>query len=136
MRVLLVGADLEENLGLGMIAASLRAARHRVDVVSFNESAEAEAVARRVLAKRPRLVGLGIQFQHRAHDFLALARRLRQGGRGKPLRGWRRGPRTLGSQIQDPGSQMGNPGARRTHGPRIGTTWNEAGTRRPSCLRT
>ena len=80
MRVSLVGADLEENLGLGMIAASLRAARHRVDVVAFNEAAQAEAVARRLLARRPRLVGLGIQFQHRAHDFLALARRLRKAG--------------------------------------------------------
>ncbi len=77
MRVTLVGADLEENLGLGMIAASLEGAGHKVVIVPFDEAKEREAVARRVLASRPELVGLGIQFQHRAHDFLALSRRLR-----------------------------------------------------------
>jgi radical SAM superfamily enzyme YgiQ (UPF0313 family) len=77
MRVTLVGADLEENLGLGMIAASLEGAGHKVVIVPFDEAKERESVARRVLASRPELVGLGIQFQHRAHDFLALSRRLR-----------------------------------------------------------
>lgn len=77
MRVTLVGADLEENLGLGMIAASLEGAGHKVRVVPFDEASAREAVAKRVLGTRPDVIGLGIQFQHRAHDFLALARRLR-----------------------------------------------------------
>ncbi len=77
MRVTLVGADLEENLGLGMIAASLSDAGHTVAIVPFDEAEERESVARRVLAARPDLVGLGVQFQHRAFDFLALSRRLR-----------------------------------------------------------
>jgi radical SAM superfamily enzyme YgiQ (UPF0313 family) len=77
MRVTLVGADLEENLGLGMIAASLEGAGHKVRVVPFDESGAREQVARQVLGTRPDVIGLGIQFQHRAHDFLSLARRLR-----------------------------------------------------------
>lgn len=80
MLISLVGADLEENLGLGMIAASLKAAGHQVEVLPFNEAQEAAAVVRRLLGSRPRLVGLGIQFQHRAHEFLSLAGWLRAEG--------------------------------------------------------
>ncbi|MBN1610083.1 MAG: B12-binding domain-containing radical SAM protein [Polyangiaceae bacterium] len=80
MRVLLVGSDCEENLGLAMVAAALVRARHRVEVVAFNEASELEAVAEQVTRRRPELIGLGIQFQHRAIEFLALARRLRELG--------------------------------------------------------
>jgi anaerobic magnesium-protoporphyrin IX monomethyl ester cyclase len=80
MRVVLVGADHEENLGLEMIAASLRRAKHRVDMVPYHEAGDVDAVVDRVLARRPQMVGLAIQFQFRAHDFMLLARRLRRGG--------------------------------------------------------
>jgi anaerobic magnesium-protoporphyrin IX monomethyl ester cyclase len=80
MRVLLVGSDCEENLGLAMVAAALVRAKHRVEVVAFNEAGEVEEVAERVMRGRPELVGLGIQFQHRALEFLELARRLRDLG--------------------------------------------------------
>lgn len=77
MRVALVGADFEENLGLGMIAAAIEEGGHEVTVVPFNQPAEGVSVARKVLALAPDVVGLGIQFQHRAHEFLNLARQLR-----------------------------------------------------------
>lgn len=80
MRVTLVGSDCEENLGLAMIAAALTQARHRVDVIPFNEFSELEEVAGQIVKRRPQVVGLGIQFQHRSSDFLLLARRLRQLG--------------------------------------------------------
>jgi anaerobic magnesium-protoporphyrin IX monomethyl ester cyclase len=80
MRVSLVGADCEENLGLCMIAACLDRARHRVEVVGYNDLAEVDQVVERVMGHRPRLVGLGIQFQHGAYDFLHLAARLRRAG--------------------------------------------------------
>jgi anaerobic magnesium-protoporphyrin IX monomethyl ester cyclase len=82
MRVSLVGADNEENLGIEMIAASLRAAKHRVDVVPYYDAADADVVADRILARRPDLVGLAIQFQHRAREFLLLAKLLRERGFG------------------------------------------------------
>lgn len=80
MRVTLIGADFEENIGVGMIAAAAMEAGHEVDVVPFNTPDQAAEVARRALAGRPDVVGLSIQFQHRAHEFLGLSRRLRAAG--------------------------------------------------------
>ena len=80
MRIVLVGADFEENLGVGMIAAVAREAGHEVRVVPFNDPASSEEVAQLAIRERPDVIGLSMQFQHRAHEFLGLARRLR--GRG------------------------------------------------------
>ncbi len=80
MRVLLIGADFEENLGLGMIAAAAEAAGHTVAVLAFNQPSEAAQVVRRALEAKPDVIGLGVQFQHRAHEFLALSARLRAVG--------------------------------------------------------
>jgi anaerobic magnesium-protoporphyrin IX monomethyl ester cyclase len=80
MRVTLVGADLEENLGMGMIAASASDAGHRVEVLPFTESCESGNVVARVLASAPDVVGLAAQFQHRGAEFLGLAAALRRAG--------------------------------------------------------
>jgi len=80
MKLVLVGADFEENLGVGMIAASARQAGHEVVVVPFDEPESAPAVAARVVAHGPDVVGLSIQFQHRAAEFLGLAQRIRRAG--------------------------------------------------------
>jgi len=80
MRVALVGSDCEENLGVAMIAASLQEAGHQVQVIAFNEARELEDVSERILRYRPKVVGLGIQFQHRSADFLQLALELRNSG--------------------------------------------------------
>ncbi len=82
MRVTLVGADFEENLGVGMIAAVAEAAGHAVHIVAFNDPARMDRVVREVLDARPDVVGLSMQFQHRAHEFLSFARRLRAAGFG------------------------------------------------------
>ncbi len=80
MRLVLVGADFEENLGIGCIAAAAEGARHRVDVLPFNLPSEVPAIVRRVVASAPDVVGLSMQFQHRAHEFVTLARGLRAAG--------------------------------------------------------
>jgi len=80
MKIAIVGADFEENLGVGMIAAVARDRGHAVSVVPFDRPRDLEAVAARVAAEAPDVVGLSVQFQHRAHEFLALARALRQKG--------------------------------------------------------
>jgi anaerobic magnesium-protoporphyrin IX monomethyl ester cyclase len=80
MRVVLIGADSEENLGMGMIAASLSAARHRVQIVAFTEMERLDAAVAEALSQRPELVGLAMQFQHRGWGVAALAERLRQAG--------------------------------------------------------
>ena len=80
MRVFLVGADLEENLGLGMIAAVAREAGHRVEVAPFNERSQIDGLAAALADSGADVIGLSIQFQHRAQEFVALARKLRQQG--------------------------------------------------------
>jgi len=80
MRLVLVGADFEENLGMCMIAAAAESRGHRTTVVPFQRAGERPQVVAEVLAARPDVVGLAAQFQHRGTDFLALARDLRRAG--------------------------------------------------------
>jgi radical SAM superfamily enzyme YgiQ (UPF0313 family) len=80
MRLVLVGADYEENLGMCMIAAAAESAGHRTSVVPFQSSEERALVVEKVLAARPDVVGLAAQFQHRGMDYLRLARDLRRAG--------------------------------------------------------
>jgi radical SAM superfamily enzyme YgiQ (UPF0313 family) len=80
MKLVLVGADFEENLGIGMIAAAARQAGHEVAVVPFDEPESAPRVAACVAAEEPDVVGLSIQFQHRVAEFLGLARWIRRAG--------------------------------------------------------
>jgi hypothetical protein len=58
MRLTLVGADLEEDLGMGMIAAAATSAGHRVQILGFNDSAEAPSLVGRILSTSPDVVGL------------------------------------------------------------------------------
>ena len=60
MRLVLVGADFEENLGMCMIAAAAESAGHRAEVVPFQGSEERTRVVAKVLAARPDVVGLAI----------------------------------------------------------------------------
>ena len=80
MQTMLVGADFEENLGLGILAAVLEKAGHAADIVPFNVTSDTDPIVARVMAEQPELVGLSIQFQHRAHEFLGLSRALRAAG--------------------------------------------------------
>ena len=80
MRIHFVGADLEENLGIGILAAVVERQGHEPGVVSFNEASEIDRVARLAMRGAPDVIGLSIQFQHRAPEFLALARKLREDG--------------------------------------------------------
>jgi len=80
MRLVLVGADYEENLGMCMIAAAAETAGHRTSVVPFQSSEDRALVVEKVLAERPDVVGLAAQFQHRGLDYLGLARALRRAG--------------------------------------------------------
>ena len=80
MRLVLVGADFEENLGMCMIAAGAESAGHAASVVPFQSAEERARVIKKVLAARPDVVGLAAQFQHRGTDYLALACDLRRAG--------------------------------------------------------
>lgn len=80
MRIHFVGADLEENLGIGILAAVAENHGHLATIVPFNDVTETDRVVRRIVDDAPDMVGLSIQFQHRAPEFLMLARKLREAG--------------------------------------------------------
>lgn len=80
MRIHLIGADLEENLGVGILAAVAEREGHTTSIVPFNDVAEAERVTANALRGDPDVIGLSIQFQHRAHEFLGLAKKIRAAG--------------------------------------------------------
>lgn len=80
MRVVLVGAELEENLALRSIHSALAAAGHECALVAFDARDRLEDAARGALASRPDVVGLSMVFTRRAREFVDLARRLRSLG--------------------------------------------------------
>ena len=78
--VALVGPELEENLGLRYIAASLEKTGFPCEILPLDSGADVLAVRDAVLARNPAIVGLSLAFQWRAMDFFALAIALREGG--------------------------------------------------------
>src|SRR3974390_1859945 len=80
MKIALVGAELEENLGLRYIASALETRGHQADIVPFNEARDTDDVVRTVLATAPDITGLSMVFPARAREFCALATALRDAG--------------------------------------------------------
>ncbi|MBN1809376.1 MAG: cobalamin-dependent protein [Planctomycetes bacterium] len=80
MRIVLVGAELEENLALRSIWAALDAAGHHVSLVVFNDSAHTEDAARRIASSSADLAGFSMVFTYRAAEFARLAARSRELG--------------------------------------------------------
>jgi radical SAM superfamily enzyme YgiQ (UPF0313 family) len=83
-RVALVGPELEENLSLRYIAASLARAGHASDIIAFNRDSDLPAALERIAGAVPAfdVVGVSLAFQWRAQDFLALVMALRERGFG------------------------------------------------------
>ena len=80
--VCLVGPEVEENLSLRYLAASLQRAGYRAQILAFNGERDFSRILAAILAgeSEPLLIGLSLAFQHRAQDFLALAMALRENG--------------------------------------------------------
>jgi anaerobic magnesium-protoporphyrin IX monomethyl ester cyclase len=79
--IALVGPEVEENLSLRYLAAALAGSGYRTEILSFNGQRDFTRIVAVTLAESaPLLVGLSLAFQHRAHDFLALAMALRERG--------------------------------------------------------
>jgi hypothetical protein len=81
MRVALIGPELEENLGLRYMAASLEQAGHAATIIPFNEEADTASVIGQVGSWAPQILGLSMVFTSRAREFCRLARALREAGR-------------------------------------------------------
>jgi hypothetical protein len=80
MDVALVGAELEENLGLRYMASALEAKGHRVEIIPFNSEADIRPAAQQILTLEPRIAGLSMVFTGRARQFCRLAQVLRDTG--------------------------------------------------------
>lgn len=80
--IALVGPELEENLSLRYLAASLKRAGFESRILAFNNENDFAAVLRAITSapEPPLAVGLSMAFQWRAPDFLALAVALREEG--------------------------------------------------------
>ncbi len=78
--VALVGAELEENLSLRYLAASVAADGSRAELVPFNAGSDSDQVVARIAALDPLVVGISVPFQTRARELVGLAARLRERG--------------------------------------------------------
>jgi len=87
MHVLLVGAELEENLAVRSLAASAERAGHRTSFAPFASAEDTEAAVAAVIRERPDVVGLSMTFQRRGHEFGGLAEALRAAGYGGHVTG-------------------------------------------------
>lgn len=80
MDVLLVGAELEENLALRYLAASLELQGTRAHFATFDRPTDTDGVLDAVRRVNPAVVGMSMTFQFRAKEFGALAEALRRDG--------------------------------------------------------
>ncbi len=78
MRIVLVGAELEENLAIRYLWGALAADGHEVVPVVFNEAADTERAADQIAASGARIAGYSMVFTARAREFAGLASRARQ----------------------------------------------------------
>lgn len=80
MKVALVGAELEENLGLRYMASSLENKGHQAELIPFNSEYDTSSVVQQVVAAKPDITGLSMVFTSRAREFCRLAKALRAAG--------------------------------------------------------
>jgi anaerobic magnesium-protoporphyrin IX monomethyl ester cyclase len=80
MRIVLVGAELEENLAVRYIRGALEAAGHDVRQVAFNRKQDIDGAASEIAGSGAALAGFSMVFTYRARQFAALAARAREMG--------------------------------------------------------
>src|SRR6266542_3940498 len=80
MKISLVGAELEENLGLRYMASALERDGHEVDIVPFNSEDDLASAVGQISKAEPGIVGLSMVFTGRAREFCHLAQALRDEG--------------------------------------------------------
>lgn len=80
MKVALVGAELEENLGLRYMASALEGRGHQVEIIPFNSAYDIQHAVKQVTAFAPQITGLSMVFTSRAREFCRLAQALRDEG--------------------------------------------------------
>jgi anaerobic magnesium-protoporphyrin IX monomethyl ester cyclase len=82
MNVALIGAELEENLGLRYIASSLETKGHRVAIIPYNSEQDTEQAIQQTMTFAPEIAGLSMIFTSRGREFCRFAAHLRTAGFG------------------------------------------------------
>lgn len=77
MKVALIGAELEENLGLRYMAAALEQKGHEAGIIPYNSERDLALTITETLKFQPEIVGLSMVFTSRAREFCNLAQALR-----------------------------------------------------------
>jgi radical SAM superfamily enzyme YgiQ (UPF0313 family) len=80
MKVALVGAELEENLGLRYLHASIEKAGHQARIFDFHSPMQIHQIVEKIVSYGPEVVGLSLVFTGRAREFVTLAKELRRAG--------------------------------------------------------
>lgn len=80
LRVVLVGFQDQDNLGLRYLQAAVHHHGHECTIATFG--GETASVSREIIAKEPAVVGLSLIFQYMAPQFAALVESLRADGFG------------------------------------------------------
>lgn len=60
MEITLIGAELEENLGLRYLASSLEKQDHRAEIIPLNCNSDTESAIRNGTNFQPEIIGLSI----------------------------------------------------------------------------
>jgi len=77
-RVLLIGFQDQDNLGLRYLISAVNAAGHEASIMTYGS--DPDPILRRIVRERPDVVGFSLIFQYMAPDFGRVIRALRDGG--------------------------------------------------------
>jgi radical SAM superfamily enzyme YgiQ (UPF0313 family) len=80
MKIALIGAELEENLGLRYICSSLEKEGHTVKIIPFNNYYDIISTVDEVVSFSPQIAGLSMVFTARSREFCKLSEQLRASG--------------------------------------------------------
>lgn len=80
VKVLLVGAEDEENLAIRYLGAVLNAGGHHAKIVPCSREDEFAGVLASVRKEKPQLIAVSIAFQRLAHMYFKLVKTLRENG--------------------------------------------------------
>jgi len=80
MKIALLGAEVEENVGLRYMATALERSGHHVWIIPFNSEHDTDRVVDQVIVVAPEITGLSMVFTRRAREFCRLAQTLRNEG--------------------------------------------------------
>jgi radical SAM superfamily enzyme YgiQ (UPF0313 family) len=78
MKIALVGPELEENMALRYLYASLSHAGYTCRIFDFHSSEQIESIVSLMMEFRPQLIGLSMVFTSRAREYISLSEMIKK----------------------------------------------------------